>query len=249
MGNLTIRRALAVLIVTSAGVTAIGAQTVEDFVAYTALIFTPAGGLAPTPLRDAGSPSAFQVQYGYMSEPFFEPDESTHRLALGADIRAGAARVGFTLGYIANCGQGQCESTDRAVMLGANATRALFRGAERAGSGGTNWSVGARGSIGYAFPTDDQADFNVMSLAASLPISLTAGTRGQFVPFLVPGVGWGRMSGGGESESGVRFLLGGGLGFASPSGALNVSVGAQKVFIREGSTLFGVQLGWGAPRR
>ena len=248
MVNRTIGSALAVLVVVCAGATPARAQSPGDFASYIALIFTPAGGLAPTPPRDAGSPSALHFQYGYMSEPFFEPDESTHRVALGVDIPAGAARVGFTVGYVVNCGQ-SCEATDRVIMLGANAARTLLSSAERAGGGGTNWSLGASGSIGYAFPTDDQADFDMLSLAASLPLSLTAGSRGQIIPFVAPGVGWGRVSGGETSESGVRFLLGGGLGFASASGAFSISVGAQKVFIEEGTTLFGVQLGWGPSRQ
>ena len=249
MSHRTVGHALAVLVVASANATAVHAQDAGDYAAYIALIFTPAGGLAPTPPRAAGSPTAFQLHYGYMSEPFFEPDESTHRFALTADVRAGAARVGFTAGYLMNCGGGSCASTDRAVMLGASASGTLFSRADGAGSGGTNWSLGANGSIGYAFPTGEESDFGMLSVAAGLPLSLTAGTRGQFIPFLVPGVGWGRVSGGGESESGVRFLLGGGLGFASKSGALNVSVGAQKVFIEEGATLIGVQLGWGSSRQ
>jgi hypothetical protein len=243
-----LRLALAALVVSSGGATAVGAQNEGDYAAYYALIFTPAGGLAPTPPRSAGSPTAFQLHYGYMSEPFFEPDESTHRFALTADLRAGAARVGFTAGYLMNCAQNSCASTDRAVMLGASASGTLLSRAQGTGSGGTNWSLGANGSIGYASPTGEESDFDMLSLAAGLPLSLTAGTRGQFIPFIVPGVGWGRVSVGEESESGVRFLLGGGLGFASASG-LNISVGAQKVFIEESPTLIGVQLGWGPGRQ
>jgi hypothetical protein len=248
MSRRTLGPAFAVLVAISGSASAARAQDVGDYAAYLALIFTPAGGLAPTPPRVAGSPTAFQLHYGYMSEPFFEPDESTHRVAITADVSAGAARVGLTAGYVMNCADG-CESTDRAVMLGASVAGTVFGRVEPGEPAGTNWSVGASGSIGYAFPTGDESDFNMLSLAASLPVSLRAGARGQFIPFVAPGVGWGRVSGSDDSESGVRFMLGGGLGFTSAGGALNISIGAQKVFIEEGATLIGVQLGWGSARQ
>ena len=46
------------------------------------------------------------------------------------------------------------------------------------------------------------------------------------------------------SESGVRFVLGGGLGLQFHGSALGVHFGAQKVFVEDGEIAFGAGLSW-----
>jgi hypothetical protein len=66
----------------------------------------------------------------------------------------------------------------------------------------------------------------------------------QIVPFVSPGFGWGRVSEGGDSESGTRFVLGGGVGIVSSNSGLGLTLGAQKVFIDGGKLVFGAGLTW-----
>ncbi|HKW12053.1 MAG TPA: hypothetical protein VJO33_16825 [Gemmatimonadaceae bacterium] len=67
----------------------------------------------------------------------------------------------------------------------------------------------------------------------------------RIAPFLTPGFGWGRLSGSGDSISGTRFLLGGGVTLQSLTNDIGVNVGFQKVFIDRGETMFGVSLIFG----
>jgi hypothetical protein len=63
-------------------------------------------------------------------------------------------------------------------------------------------------------------------------------------PFLAPGVGFGRISGGGDSETGVRTMLGGGI-TVSGLGPLQITASVRKVFLEEAPTLYGFAIGFG----
>ncbi|MDQ2766478.1 MAG: hypothetical protein M3Y30_04910, partial [Gemmatimonadota bacterium] len=77
--------------------------------------------------------------------------------------------------------------------------------------------------------------------STSAPLSLAIGRHSgiQLVPFVSPGFGWGHISGGGESASGSRFMLGGGLGIVGISSGVGLTLGAQKIFVDGGKTVFG----------
>ena len=67
----------------------------------------------------------------------------------------------------------------------------------------------------------------------------------KFVPYVTPAFGFGRAGGGGASESGVRFLLGGGVGLYNPESSVSVHAGFQQIFISGAKMLFGVGLSLG----
>ena len=82
-----------------------------------------------------------------------------------------------------------------------------------------------------------------------LPLSLVAKSPGvTVVPMLRPGFAYGHSSGEVEfdgeteeaSESGTRFMLGGGVGLFFVNRGLGLHVGAQKVFIEDGKTVIGL---------
>ncbi|HEY8793666.1 MAG TPA: hypothetical protein VIM15_01890 [Gemmatimonadaceae bacterium] len=66
----------------------------------------------------------------------------------------------------------------------------------------------------------------------------------QFVPFVSPGFGWGHITDSNNSESGTRFMLGGGVEIVSSNSGLGFTLGAQKVFIDGGKLVFGAGVTW-----
>jgi hypothetical protein len=86
----------------------------------------------------------------------------------------------------------------------------------------------------------------LLSITGGLPVALVAGGPTlKIAPFLTPGFGWGRASGGGNSNSGSRLMLGGGLAIQSTTSSLGANFGFQKVFIQNGETMFGINVTFG----
>jgi hypothetical protein len=206
------------------------AQDFGDIAAYAALILTPAGGLVPLP--PPGGPatkSAFLLRYGLIDGEF---GSSLNHFAVSGDFGTGRGRLGLTLGYSA-CSD-DCDNGS--VMAGLDYTVSLTQNVI---------SVGLRPALGFSKPTE--GDGNALSAALSLPLGVDfSGTTGPvFTPYLVPGLGFGRVSGGDESESGMRPMLGGGFAISGRQTALSVHLGFQKVFIDEGEMTFGLGLSFG----
>jgi hypothetical protein len=118
---------------------------------------------------------------------------------------------------------------------------------------GGDFSTG-RGRLGLTLggTTCDGCDGNIMAgldytatltqNVVSLPVGaeLSGATGPVFTPFLVPGIGYGRLSSDEDSESGMRPMLGGGLAISSRKSTFAAHVGFQKVFIDEGEMAFGL---------
>jgi hypothetical protein len=151
-------------------------------------------------------------------------------------LAAGHADVGLSGGYLKpSCDAGSCNgyAVASAVVEGR-----VFQTHTDAAT----FTVGLSGRVGFAKPSDA----TVWSAAASVPLSLAMGSpKGiQFVPFVSPGFGWGRVGSGNDSGSGTRFMLGGGVGVISTNSGVGVTVGAQKVLIDGGKIVFGAGLTW-----
>ena len=195
---------------------------VSDIAAYAALSFTPLGGLVPLPPPVSGRRGAFVARYGNLDLGF--GDNSLHNITLGGDLAAGTGRLGLTLGYSA------CDGCDGNIMAGADYTATLTQNV---------LSVALRPALGFSKPTEGSG--SALSLGVSLPVGveLSGATGPIFIPYIVPGVGYGRISGGGDSDGGTRPMLGGGLAIAGRQSSVAVHAGFQKVFVDEGETTFG----------
>jgi hypothetical protein len=80
------------------------------------------------------------------------------------------------------------------------------------------------------------------SASVGLPLAVVAGsTELRLAPFLTPGLGFGYATGGGESESGTRFMLGGEIGILMRN-SFGLSASFQKPFIQDGKTTLGVNV-------
>ena len=198
----------------------------EAIIAYTAINSSTVGAipLATNTLAGAGAMS-WHLQYGRLS---WGDDVSQSTYAGGINLSVGQGRLGLTAGYVTF----DCEGCDSHATIG---TRYGVQLAGNALGASSRWAMGIEGELGLAFPED----VSVMAFGAHLPVKVTTGKNVKISPFLTPGLAYGRMSADSESESGTRFMVGAGVGFAFANG-VGANVGLRKVFIEDGETSFGL---------
>lgn len=201
----------------------------EAIVAYTAINSSTVGAipLATNTLAPAGGMN-WHLQYGRLS---WGEDVSQSTYAGGINLSVGQGRLGISAGYVTF----DCEDCDSHATVGARYGVQLRRGVLGDRRTGSSWAMGLEGELGVAFPED----VSVMAFAAHLPVKVTLGKNVKISPFLTPGFAYGRLSVEDESESGTRFMVGGGVGLAFANG-IGANFGLRKVFIEEGETQFGL---------
>ena len=196
----------------------------DDLAAYVALTFTPLGAFVPLPPPASGARgSMFVARYGNLDLG----SSSLHNFSVGGDFAMGTGRLGLTLGGTT------CDGCDGNIMAGLDYTATLTQNVV---------SVALRPAFGFSKPTE--GDGSALSLGVSLPVGVElSGTTGPiFVPFIVPGMGYGRVSGDDDSEGGLRPMLGGGFAIMGRQSTFGLHLGFQKVFIDDGETTFGLGL-------
>lgn len=214
----------------------LGAQSNGDAAAYAVLIATPQGALPPilsSPMLYSIQPQPrLGVRYGHIA---FNT-ASANTFAGDVNFAAGSRTViGVTAGYETYT----CDGCEGHFLAGARAEGRLTSAPLGTGSDASLLTVGLDGEMGFAKPRGSTA----LSITTGLPVALVAGGPTlKLAPFLTPGLGWGRVTSSGNSDSGTRFLLGGGVAIRSTRHSLGANFGFQKVFIDNGETMFGVNL-------
>lgn len=223
--------AASALVFAAPAVSAQEGPSIQDIAAYYAINASTVGApaLATNTLAGAGG-IGWHLQYGRMD---WGTDVTSSSFAGGFDLGLGAGRLGVTAGYLTvDCPTNDC---DGHLILGTRYSARLTGGALGDARSGSNWAMGLEGELGFGFPQDEQA----MAIAASLPVKLTVGRNVKISPFVAPGFAYGRYKVLDASESGQRFMVGGGVGFAFANG-MGANLGIRKVFIEEGETQFGL---------
>lgn len=203
--------------------------SVGDIAAYYAINASTVGApaLATNTLTNAGG-IGWHLQYGRLD---WGSEVTSSTFAGGFDLSVGSGRFGVTAGYMSiDCPTGaEC---DGHLILG---TRYSTQLAGAALNKDARWAMGLEGELGFGFPKDESA----MAIAASVPVKLTFGRNVKVSPFLAPGFAYGRYKVSDVSESGQRFMVGGGVGLAFANG-MGANLGIRKVFIDEGETQIGL---------
>ena len=218
-----------------------------DVAAYGALIATPVGATVPR-LASAmmfGKPSfGVHADYGQMSEG----DLHSRNFVGGVDVPVAGTELSLTAGWnTPGCpSDADCKGS---WLAGARwSARVLGTGS----ASPMRFALGLDANLGYAKPKvagDESTDYAAWSASVGVPVAVTAKMGNMHIaPYVTPGFGWGRVSasydgGDSQSESGTRFLMGGGVQLAFPMG-LDVNAGMQKVFIDGGRTVWGGGLSW-----
>ncbi|HEX5438461.1 MAG TPA: hypothetical protein VFW98_15015 [Gemmatimonadaceae bacterium] len=211
-------------------------------VGYLALVNTPTAGVVPVArqwmLAEPRTGTGVDVQYGRIADDDDHFDDLVGGVSL--PFAQGHADVAIQGGFFLPSCSG--EGCDPEFVASAAVEGSLLRSS----TPNALLNVGLAGRLGFGKP----ADATALSASVGLPISVAVGRAGgvQLVPFITPAFGWGRLSGGGDSESGTRLMLGGGLGVMNGKSGLGVNVGIQKVFIDGGRTVFGAGITWSGVR-
>ena len=218
--------------------------SVGDLAGYIALSATPVGAMTPVVssamLGRIAKGYSVTGQYGHLS------DDAAGFNSFGASVSMPLSgfSLGGSLGFMSPSAQGSKSN----LMVGANAETNLGAWALGQGKNANLFTLSARGDFGWANPDDGTGTDNsitALSLSAGAPLALVLKNGDMtWAPFVTPGLGWGRLSATGASESGTRFMMGAGLGMTHRNG-WGVSVGMQKVFIDQGKTVFGLNLSYG----
>lgn len=235
MNRLSPLAAAAILVVASKA----PAQTFGDASAYVALMRTAVAGLPPiatsTILGDHQNGAAFSVRYGNVSGG--DITTSLNNFTATAVLSGGGASSVSLTGGVSTPSRGSS-----ALMLGIGGDTRLSDIPMSDSRNATLLRVGLNGEFGYAKPSRA----TLLAGSVGLPFSLISrGGRNEMhvVPFLTPAFGFGDFNPEvGDSGSGSKFMLGGGVGIFNPSSSVALNLAFQHVFVDGGQTEFGLGL-------
>lgn len=229
------RKILAVTIVATVfvGTSRARAQGDDSGAGYVALLVTPSAGVPPIArpwmLSDPSTNTAFDVQWGHLNGVGANFDMFTGGVTF--PVKSGKADFGLSAGY----SKVSCSGCGSGFVAGG-----VYEGSLRqsAGTGGT-FTLGLNGRLGYSRANG----FSSWSASVGFPFSYAFGNGNatRIVPFLTPAVGAGNVDMS-LSGTGVRFLVGGGVGVLNQPAGVGVTLGAQRVIISGGRLVFGLGL-------
>ena len=265
MSHIPLRRALMVVAALGAAAPAATAQSSDQQSAYVALIYTPVAGLPPmAPVTDSLGKSGISL-IGRLGHTSRDGGLTLTSYAVGVEIPRGRMRLGATLGYLsASCGFEWEGDDDCAgdIMVGGSA-RGLITSkplgeseppskGKKASSPSSNQGkliVGFDGSVGYSPRQGETA----IAAAANLPtgVALQSGSV-RIMPFLTPGVAYGRLGNvafeedeAPTSHGAITFVIGGGVGLQFGTSGIGANVGFQRVLKGYGgATQLGIGMTW-----
>lgn len=237
--------ALTALVMSPASAQAQSEPDLGDIASYVALLGTPTAGLAPiaTPTMMGAQQTGlgYSFRYGRVSG-----DDAPSNFGAGVSYGISAGTLGLTAGYL----QPGIDDADGHFMLGGHFARGL---ANVAMSPSAALNIGVDATLGWASRTETSTagdvDVGLLSAEIGVPVATVAGSGNwRFVPYVQPGLGWGRVSAEDESESGTQFMVGAGLGIMDGTRGIGINVGMKKVFMEDGETVLGLGFSWN-PRR
>jgi hypothetical protein len=208
---------------------------------YLALTATPIGLVGPEPpeAEGLGRGPRLALRYGQIGSAFEEEDK-VHAPALSVGLAAGRGRATVTLSRPIFCDNGDCE--DSAWVVGLGWSGSLWRGRVE-GARGPELSVGIAPSLGTYWAAEEGLDPELLSGHVGVPLAATLGRGTHWTFYAIPGAGWGQIRYDGDTLSGLRATVGGGLAIAPPGG-VGFNLAVQKVLIEGGRTQLGVGISW-----
>jgi hypothetical protein len=210
------------------------AQSESAIVGWVGLITTPVGAFAPVavvPRATGVAGGGVGVQARYSHWQFASDDDNTSNFGLGLVFGGSRARTTVEIGQKVTQDCSECSVT----MLGADVHVALRPAPE-----GSEVSVG----LNPAFGVGKADDFTSVAVAVSLPVMLTvAAGSWRVTPFVSPGAGFTWLSGSGESETGSRAMISGGVAFGGSR--VQGTLSARRILIEDGVTVFGLGISIG----
>ena len=216
--------------------TALAQQPESSVSAYLAMIWAPVGSLPPMVQGfDLAARWSGALRYGHMSSGGDRFDNVG--VSLDLPIAFGDARTSVTVSRTMS----DCETCEPALGAAADVELLLATRDPAAGQ----LTVSLKPGFGFAVGTS-RGDFALFTATVGAPIALRTNGALSVMPYVIPSIGYGLVSGAGNSRGGVRALLGGGVRLQSERTRFGGMAGFQKVFIDGGGTLLGIGLTYGA---
>jgi hypothetical protein len=233
----------------SLAASAAAGQSTGEIAAFNALMFTPIGALPPIMTSSISAnvqrSAQLALRYGYVSG-------SRRDVLFGGDVNSfGISGVlpmglGSTLTLTGGVSSPECDGCESGLMLSVGGDMRLTSMPMGTGRDGARLTISLNGEFGFGKP---RVPFDVVSSvwsgAVGLPIGLVSsgGSAGmRIVPFITPAFGFGNVDFRDdiETESGSRFMLGGGVGIYNPRSSIVLNLGFQYVAIDNGGTQIGL---------
>jgi hypothetical protein len=219
------------------------AQSASAWAGWAGLITTPVGGLPPAvvvPAEGATPKWSVRARYGRWS---FPQENATTNLGVGIAFPAGKTLATVEVAHMSTENCSDCG----AILVGAELNVPLAT-TPLSGTGAddeSTFEAAVEPAVGFMTVTASGVDATAVSMAVSLPLSITipVGAKARLAPFVSPGAGLGHIGGGGDSETGTRMMVGFGVGLVA--GRVQVTGAARKIFIEQGPTLYGLSVSIG----
>ncbi len=245
-------RKLLLLICLPVAASRAGGQTIGDVAAFNALMFTPVGALPPIMTSsisgDVQRSAQFALRYGYLSV-----DRRDVVLSEGDVNSFGFSGVlpmglGSTVTLTGGVTAPDCGDCDPGLMLSAGGDIRLTEVPFGSARDAAKLTISINGELGFGQPKVPlRLISSVWGGAVGVPIGLVSGGRNaglRIVPFITPAFGFGNVNFRDDidSESGSRFMLGGGVGVYNRTSNVVLNLGFQHVAITDGGTQIGLAL-------
>jgi hypothetical protein len=229
------RAIFAMAVITALSARDVRGQSDNNGAGWVALMVTPIGALTPIGPAAANDTMWYQLQlrYGHWQS---EGVANMHTFGFGVALRTGSTRMVIEFGYARDASCQDCNYT----MLGVDLDVPLIQQTESE-TGRLRVALNPAAGIGDGSGT-------AVSGALSVPFSVAfpAGDM-SLIPFISPGIGYGRSWAGNESAGAPRSILAAGIRVARERSALRVTISAHKVFLTGAPMVYGVGLSIGPP--
>jgi hypothetical protein len=207
------------------------AQGDDNGFGYVALITTPSAGVTPIVrqwmLRDPSTRMGIDAQWGHLDGNGANFDMVTGGLTFPTS--SGKADYGVSAGY----GRPNCAGCPGYLVAGG-----VYEGSLEQSTGTASvFTVGLNGRLGYA--RSQGTSYWSGSVGVPLSLAFGQGNAMRIVPFLTPALGVGHI-GSDLSATGVRLLVGGGIGVLSQSAGIGGTLGFQRILADGSKTVFGL---------
>jgi hypothetical protein len=218
------------------------AQSEGDLRAFAALRATHIGALTPLMTPAMVSRRLNGAQLGLRYGLLYENNLYTNAIA-GTGIFA--TGVESSVSVTAGVTDANCNGCQPSLLLGVGGDMRLYESSELRGTG-TGLTVAISGDVGYAQikPGDD----NAFALGVGAPITVSLGSSQglRWAIYGNPVFGVGQTSTDcifpDCDKSGIRWVLGGGIGAWSPTTNISASVGINQVVLSGAKPVYGINV-------